>query len=120
MKLTTTTTENNNNNNNNNNSSSSIKVSQIKTFLHIIFKMINKGYAHPFPMYICLLVCVYARILALRFMLRKYSLSRKFIPRPTDNKKAMAGDTSTELLFLDTFKHQNAEVKFLTPYHSLV
>ncbi|XP_044063135.1 protein virilizer homolog isoform X2 [Siniperca chuatsi] len=43
-------------------------------------------------------------------MLRKYSPSRKFTPDPTDSKKAMAGDTSTELLFLDTFKHQSAEL----------
>lgn len=37
-----------------------------------------------------------------------------------DSETAMAGDSSTELLFLDTFKHQSAEVIFLAPFHSLV
>lgn len=34
----------------------------------------------------------------------------------------MAGDNSTELLFLDTFKHQNSEVvilSFLSPFYVL-
>lgn len=29
---------------------------------------------------------------------------------PIHGRKAMAGDNSTELLFIDTFKHQSAEV----------
>lgn len=42
------------------------------------------------------------------------------IPGPRYRKKAMAGDTSTELLFLDTFKHQSAEVVFPKSFHSIV
>lgn len=38
---------------------------------------------------------------------------RKCSPGLMDSKKAMAGDTTTELLFLDTFKHQSAEVNFI-------
>lgn len=40
------------------------------------------------------------------------TLIRKFTPGPADSSEAMAGDPSTELLFLDTFKHQSAEVVF--------
>lgn len=36
-------------------------------------------------------------------------ITRKFMPMRTIK---MAGDSSTELLFLDTFKHQSAEVKY--------
>lgn len=53
-------------------------------------------------------------------MLRKYSSCRKFNPVLTYSREAMAGDTTTELLFLDTFKHQSAEVLFLTVFHPLV
>uniref|UniRef100_A0A8D3D576 Vir like m6A methyltransferase associated n=1 Tax=Scophthalmus maximus TaxID=52904 RepID=A0A8D3D576_SCOMX len=39
------------------------------------------------------------------------SPSRKFTPWPDrERKEAMAGEISTELLFLDTFKHQSAEL----------
>uniref|UniRef100_A0A3Q1CQW7 Virilizer N-terminal domain-containing protein n=1 Tax=Amphiprion ocellaris TaxID=80972 RepID=A0A3Q1CQW7_AMPOC len=40
---------------------------------------------------------------------RKLSPTRKVTPGPASSS-GMAGDTSTELLFLDTFKHQSAEL----------
>ncbi|XP_027868533.1 protein virilizer homolog isoform X2 [Xiphophorus couchianus] len=39
-----------------------------------------------------------------------YLLGRKFFFSRPQSEEAMAGDTSTELLFLDTFKHQSAEL----------
>uniref|UniRef100_A0A7N8YF76 Vir like m6A methyltransferase associated n=1 Tax=Mastacembelus armatus TaxID=205130 RepID=A0A7N8YF76_9TELE len=41
---------------------------------------------------------------------RKYSFSRKFKSWPRCEQEAMAGESATELLFLDTFKHQSAEL----------
>uniref|UniRef100_A0A8C2WX76 Vir like m6A methyltransferase associated n=1 Tax=Cyclopterus lumpus TaxID=8103 RepID=A0A8C2WX76_CYCLU len=37
-------------------------------------------------------------------------ITRKCTLGPTESKKAMAGDTTTELLFIETFKHQSAEL----------
>lgn len=51
---------------------------------------------------------------------RKYSVDPEVDP-VTSKKgyKAMALDASTELLFLDTFKHQSAEVIFFNPRNIL-
>lgn len=42
-----------------------------------------------------------------------YSFSPGSVVRPERSHTVMAGDGSTELLFLDTFKHQNSEVVIL-------
>lgn len=63
-------------------------------------------------------VYVYVRPLTLGLDLpRKCSPYRKFTPGPSLSQRAMAGEMSTELLFLDTFKHQSAEVTYLMPPH---